>query len=74
MDGNCKYVADNSVADALASGQTEICGFAGVTCPISLDWDDAASLTEGMTVVHMSLSPQRPMITPCGKLPTNTHC
>lgn len=49
MDANCKYVPAND--------NLTLCGFAGMSySPISLMWDNNASLTDGMNVVPFSLS------------------
>jgi hypothetical protein len=53
MDKHCKYKS--------MSGDTRVCGFAGVSwSPISLVFDSAANLNEGMTVVPFSVDPRQP--------------
>ena len=52
MDANCHVVESGP--------DTKLCGFAGVSwSPISLLWEEAP-LTEGMTIVPFSLTPQVP--------------
>jgi len=53
MDANCHW--------ASLTANTPICGFAGVaTSPISLIWDEDASLDDGMTVVSFSINARQP--------------
>ena len=53
MDANCHW--ETPAAD------TPICGFAGIAVsPISLIWDEDASLNDGMTVVPFSIDARQP--------------
>ena len=53
MDANCHW--------ATPAAASEICGFAGIAwSPISLIWEDDASLDDGMTVVSFSIDARQP--------------
>ena len=53
MDANCQW--------ATPGAASEICGFAGIAwSPISLIWEDDASLDDGMTVVSFSIDARQP--------------
>jgi hypothetical protein len=53
MDKNCRYTR--------MTDETKVCGFAGVSwSPISLVFDAATNVNEGMTVVRFSVDPRQP--------------
>ena len=53
MDANCHW--------ATPPADTEVCGFAGLAAsPISLLWEEDASLDDGMTVVSFSINARQP--------------